>query len=109
MLDVINMVRGSNEKWVELLQVWRNSILYPEQNSAPVSLKLRIKSEVRMKTHNTKKKTGDQTSLFSSPQLLLLRGVSPHVLDSPILSVPRLLFIFFIGSKLQQKVSLYAK
>jgi hypothetical protein len=39
-------------------------ILYcnPKQNSAPVSLKLKIKSEVRMKTHNTRKRTGDQTS-----------------------------------------------
>jgi hypothetical protein len=78
----------------------------PKQNSAPVSLKLRIKSEVRMKTHNTRKRTGDQTSFFFSPQLLLLRGVSPHVLDLP---AAQLLFIFFIESKLQQKMSLYVK
>jgi hypothetical protein len=81
MLDVINIVRGSNEKWVELLQVWRNSILYPKQNRAPVSLKLRIKSEVRMKTITQGKRTGAQTGFFFSPQLLLLRGISPHGLD----------------------------
>jgi len=58
MLDAINIDRGSNEKWVELFQVWRNSILYPKQNRAPVSLKLRIKSEVRMKTITQGKEQG---------------------------------------------------
>jgi hypothetical protein len=66
MLDVINIVRGSNEKMggaapsMEKFHI----VLLPKQNSAPVSLKLRIKSEVRMKTHNTRKRTGDQPSFF---------------------------------------------
>jgi hypothetical protein len=81
MLDAINIVRGSNEKWVELLQVWRNSILYPKQNSAPVSLKLRIKSEVRMKTITQGKEQETKLVFFFSPQWLLLRGVSPDGLD----------------------------